>query len=998
MALKFIRSQKEKKSQASSAPKTPTGLEALFKNQITLNEESLNSLKSGLEHGLDHFNRFNENRLQLAFKSFDESMKIALYEIIYLLHVNEPFLENISFKTKKNENYKEIEIKHDFNLYLKDAPCGVAGIDTLPDLFKDQFEDHILKVFDQKNIPKSTESPVTGIFSIGSIGTIGHKHLSSDLDLEILYRLTAFKVDTSGWNDQVFTNALQEEMNYFIQIIKKQQGIATDRRVNPELKNKLKRVALEKTNKKYPYLYAHLLSKKHNYLEEINQGTNIKVRNLIIDEIVDLMTRRAQFPADQLKTQDILFRNRIDKIQDYIETRYPEAEIYLFPLSEIDMKRGYFSSTLTSKESSGSAYEKVMTFDTLMPGVFYTNTIPAHFILPPEVNNDTRYEKTLGYIRFNLLDSIYADIKDKLMDQGPTSDMSTQYVGQHLGAVYWEAFKASSGNLPKALLNLFRFEMLFEKKIGLTVIQLVKDPTGIDHLAATKPENDDSAENREFLPSWGIIEIEKKYPKLHFDPWWMRYKALKIAYGTKSNVSGISPEEQQQISGILDLAFALHVRISDIFTKPGSTRNFDLHREKVLLEIFKSAFPPGSPRRKMIEQIFIGEVSAVNQFELEMRKLFKRSVVRVRKKVKQLGIEDAINQKKEYQIWYHFYEKNFELKSDEIHQSILNHLKVPRGRVQIGHIIDRGWFFRSLQATESIGKRFDTFNILDQLPPKIDLIEGVPFLYGLAHCIFNGYYGILNKGTLKEKQTSLEFDGKHMNLGNKIDNTLAFVHPGQVESMMSRIVEFFPYKKVDHRECLKEGTKVTELFLFLNLIQFGKISFLFRNNLGTVYCVEKEHPDLAKIAGSLLKNYRKMYQSPSIQKTIRDMFIAYGINIETIKLGVWVNSNSFETSHSAMSVNQKTQDLESDFAKQIKLIKVDVQDIEQAQSQQTNLLVIKKEKESLLNEHIKILPTQLHPKQRQNLHSVLTKIIAIDGEQVLNESKHLGALVTNLEH
>jgi len=267
MALKFIRSQKEKKSQASSAPKTPTGLEALFKNQITLNEESLNSLKSGLEHGLDHFNRFNENRLQLAFKSFDESMKIALYEIIYLLHVNEPFLENISFKTKKNENYKEIEIKHDFNLYLKDAPCGVAGIDTLPDLFKDQFEDHILKVFDQKNIPKSTESPVTGIFSIGSIGTIGHKHLSSDLDLEILYRLTAFKVDTSGWNDQVFTNALQEEMNYFIQIIKKQQGIATDRRVNPELKNKLKRVALEKTNKKYPYLYAHLLSKKHNYLD-----------------------------------------------------------------------------------------------------------------------------------------------------------------------------------------------------------------------------------------------------------------------------------------------------------------------------------------------------------------------------------------------------------------------------------------------------------------------------------------------------------------------------------------------------------------------------------------------------------------------------------------------------------------------------------------------------------------------------------------------------------
>ena len=997
MALKFMGSQKNKKVQKKVTIKKPTGLEVLFKNQITLNEESLNSLKNGLEHGLEHFNRFNKNRLQLAFKSFDESMKIALYEIIYLLHVNESFLENITFKTTKTENYKEIEIEHNFNLYIEGAPCGVAGIETLPDLFNEQFEEHVLKTFDQKSIPKSSQTPITGLFSIGSIGTIGHKHLTSDLDLEVLYRLTPFKVDTSEWNDQHFLNTLQEEMGHFIQILKKQQSIAPDKPVNPDMLSKIKRVALEKVKKRYPHLFAHLVSKKHDYLKEISQDSNIKIKNVIIDEIINLMTRRSTFLQDKLKNQETLLRNRINAIQDYIETRYPEAEIYLFPLSEIDMKRGYFSSTLTSKESSGSAYEKIMTFDTLMPGVFYTNTIPAHFVFPTEMNTDSRYERILGYIRFNLLDSIYGEIKEKLMDQGPTSDMSTQYIGQHLGAVYWESFKASSGNLPKALLNLFRFEMLFEKKIGNTVIQLVKDPTSIDHFAAEKPGGKDNLENREFLPSWAVIDIEKKFPTLHFDPWWMRYKALKIAYGKKNNITSISKEEQQKISAILDLAFALHVRISDVFTKPGSTRNFDLHREQVLLEMFKTAFPPKSHRRKKIEQIFIGEVSAVNEFESEMRKLFKRSIQRVRKKVLQLGIEDAINHKEEYRIWYHFYEKNFELRSDEIHQSILNHLKVPRGRVQLGYIVDEGWFFSSLQVSESIGKRFDTFNILDQLPPKIDLIKGVPFLYGLAHCIFNGYYGILNKGTLKEKQTSLEFDGKHMNLGNKIDNSLAFVHPGQVEKMMGRIVSFFPHKKVDHRECLKEGTKVTELFIFLNLIQFGKVSFLFRNNLGTVFCLEKKHPGLSKIANELEKNYRKMLQSKSIQKSIHDMFVQYGIDLDNVKLAVWVNSNSFETNHSAMNVKKKIQQLESDFTKQIQSIRIDKEEISLVQNQQTDLAANKKEKVITLKNNIARVPDMFQPDQRLSLHNVLAEIIDIDGELTIKESEHLEALVANLK-
>ena len=859
----------KKKPSEAEVQRSAHGLEFLFKSQIHLDEKLRKNLQDEFEKGIELFDQFNTCRLELAFKSFDESMKIALYEILYLLHVNEPFLEEIKFETKEVVDFKETTINHNFNLYVKDAPCGVAGIENLPELYKSQLEQHVLKLFNQNSIPSANESPISGIFSIGSIGTIGHKHLSSDLDLEVLYRLEPQLIDTSAWSDKVFIDALHNEIRLFISRIQKQQGIASDKRLNSNLKLKLKNIALEQVSKKYPYLYSHLITKKTNYLKKIEADSTTPVKRRLIDEIIKLMDHKQSVSSEKLIMKDTLLREKISKIQDYIETRYPEAEIYLFPLSEQDMKRGYFGSTLDSKESSGSAYEKIMSFDTLMPGVFYTQTIPAHFVFPKSVNQEKQYKRILDYIRHSLLDDIYSAVKFNLMDQGPTGNLEIEYVGNHLGAVYWEAFKASSGNLPKALLNLFRYEMLFEKKINKTVIQIVKDPIVLNEFALEEPTQKDPPENQQFLPFWAICEIEKNFPKLLFDPWWLRYKALKIGFGEKNDISEVNKDEQARISSALDLAFAVHIRLSDVFTKAGSLRKFELHREKVLLEYLKYAFPPNTKKRHQIEQIFIGEVSAVNEFEAEMRKLFKRSIKRVRKKVAKLGIEDALHKKKEYQIWFHYYEKNFETPANEIHRSILNHLKVPRGRVQIGYKIDQGWFFRSLQMESSIGKRFDMFSIIDQLPPKVGLIDDVPFLFGLAYCIFNGYYGILNRGTLKEKQTSLEFDGKHMNLGSNIDNSFAYVHPGQVDAIMNKIIEFFPYKKVDHRDCLKEGTKITELLVFLNLIKFGRLSFLFRNNLGSIYSFDHDHPQLHTQAEKLNKNYEVTIHSKPINVTLK---------------------------------------------------------------------------------------------------------------------------------
>lgn len=994
--LKFGQSDKKKTVQSKNG-KASKGLESLFRGEIRLEPEKRDGLKSAFEKGLEHFHTINNSRMELAFSSFDESMKLALYEIIYLLHVNDPALEEVRFSTKVIQDYKETTVEHCFNLYVENAPCGVAGIDNIPELYQEQFEEHVLATFEQKQIPSAESCHITGIFSIGSIGTIGHKHLTSDLDLEVLYRLHPFSADTGEWSDKVFLDALQKEVRYYMKQIQKQQGIASDKRINDNLKNKLKKAAFEQVQKNYPYLYSHLLTKQKNVLKMIAGSSRPQLKEKVIEEIIELMQRQVLHSAESPKSREALLKKKIAQIQEYIEIRYPEAEIYLFPLSEEDMKKGYFGSTLDSKESSGSAYEKIMTFDTLMPGIYYTPTIPAHFIFPDQVNNDKDYKKILNYIRFNLLDSVYGPVKNSIMDQGPTVDLDTKYIGNHLGAVYWEAFKASSGNLPKALLNLFRYEMLFDSHISKTVIQLLKNPKAINGFVVDEADSQIPIQNRDYLPGWQILQIEQRFPLLSYDPWWLRYKALKIGYGEKGNISGIDPDEQRRISSVLDLAFALHIRISDVFTKPGSTRSFELHREQVLLEFFESAFPPETAKRKQIEQIFIGEISAVNHFEAEMRKLFKRSIKRVRQKVKQLGIDDAINTKQEYKIWFHYYEKNFEFKATEIHQSILNHLKVPRGRVQIGFDIKSGWFFKSLQKESSIGKRFDTFSILDQLPPKIGLIENVPFLFGLASCVFNGYYGILNKGTLKEEMTSLEFDAKHTDLGNKIDNTFAYIHPGQVEKMMSRIIEFFPYKKVDHRECLRGGTKITDLMVFLNLIKFGRISFLFRNNLGSVFCVEKNHPDLFNNARKMSTAFDGLIHSKLISNSLSEMLADNQIDIKAVNLGVWVNANSFDTKHSVQNAASKEEELESKFKQQIESLQLDEQkpQLHEGQGPQTTDK-LEQRKSAVIKTRINQFSAQLPDTQKIELKHILSTILKTEGHFTISESFNFETLINSL--
>ena len=73
------------------------GLPSLFDKGVTLQKKQNDLLDKGLSDGLAFFNEFNNERMKLAFQSFTEDMKNALYEVIFFLHVNDPSYSEIKF-------------------------------------------------------------------------------------------------------------------------------------------------------------------------------------------------------------------------------------------------------------------------------------------------------------------------------------------------------------------------------------------------------------------------------------------------------------------------------------------------------------------------------------------------------------------------------------------------------------------------------------------------------------------------------------------------------------------------------------------------------------------------------------------------------------------------------------------------------------------------------------------------------------------------------------
>ena len=921
----------------------------LFRQGVFQPEDQKTQLQTQLKEGINFFNQWNDSRMELAFTSFDQSMKHALFEIIYLLNVNDPKFREWRYKIDETADKKAGGgTEKTADLYVEGAPCGVKGITDLSPVFKQEFETYIHDTFGEAvALPAGVvDPPIEGIYSIGSIGTVGHKNIDSDLDLQVQYNLEPFFSDTAQWTDSTLLDKLRQVQQQYMHQHFQDSGAGKDTLPPDILKKKADRLARQQIKTTYPLLYQHLLSRENNIVNEIKRKNRLKLRNQLISEIIGLMKQPpVAFSEEGAVDKETRLISRIQKIQDYVNDKFPEAEIYLFSFSRQNLQKGFFGSTVESKESSGGAYELILNYETLFPGIYFTPVVPSHFLFSDEINNDlAQFDRLNDLMGFGLLEG-FEKVAGTVNNQGPTPDMDPFYVAAHSAAAYWEAFKGSSGNLPKAALNLLRFEMLLEKSLNKTNIQMVKTPEAIDRfILPTRPkskfntldniftypvskyllpaENEDDyieyndAGSDMIFPPDRMKAFENKHPKLKQDPWWLRYKTLKIAYGRPGLVPNVPGEQISRISDIIDLAFALHIRVSDVFTKPGDPKDFSRHREQVLVDYLATVFPENSPQRHRLQATFIGDVKTVTDFEKELREIFQASVDRIHEKVTQLKVNKNKDTSDEEQIWYHYYQKSFKAPPNVVQKSILNHLQVPRGRLQIGFKNESGWFFKSLQKGLAHGKRFES-SILNLLPEEITLIENPHFLKGLVYCVINGYYGIFNRGQLNQTMTAVEYDRRHVNLGSKRDSDLAFVRPDQIERVMKSILAVFPDRKVNYLDCISKERSINEVMVFLNLLKFGQLSILYRDNLNTYYVDQFDIKSFQKKANTYIADYQKMLTSDELHTVLRHFFQTRQIDPHKAKLNTWVNPNSVETTHGASQYETKEKMLSEVFAEAI---------------------------------------------------------------------------------
>ncbi len=902
------------------------GLAGLLDSNGDLAPAERESLRQAMHDGLRFYTEYNNARLTLALSCFDQPMKLALYELLFLMHVNVPPLAGWKFKAKSFARVDGVrrEVTRDgtADLYVPGAPAGVRGMASLTPLLKREYEAFITSEFGMPPYGDGSTgvAPIVALQSVGSIGTIGHKSRDSDLDLQVIYELAPFGFDTANWDDGVFRQALGREHKWWINVLGKKQGLSPEGLHNPETHKQLSARAAACLKQAYPGLYRYLVQADKAFAATLFAPGQAELRAQTRQELLALMRRaeRLARPGER-KRQEARLKARLARIQTYINEKYPSAEIYLFVYAAEGFRQGSYSSSLEFKESSGSAYELILNYETLMPGIQFTPMVPAHFLIPQAYNDDpAAYRRLLDDMRLQAI-GVFRSMQDTILDLGNVPQLAPLYIAQHGGAIYWEAFKASAGNLAKALLNLLRFEMLLDGPMLKTIIQIIKAPGCINRFARPKPE-DPTMQLAQVglmktgLPAWCVLELEQEFPALLLDPWWLRYKALKIAFGEPEGVTGVAPEERDRISLVIDIAFALHLRLSDVLdmdhkaadnhtatdraaadrAADGGAQPQPSHRERVMLALYKRAFPPDSARRINLQNLFSGGVRGLIYFENEMRALFKGSMSRVERKMAQLNVRDHVGEPQEVELWLNYYLENFQPPTNTVPQVIMKHLKVPRPLIEVALRPGEGWVFRAVQSGNHRGRASGSAGGMRYLPDRVTLIDKTGFLAGLAHCIVNGYYGVTGRDSHDKQHSRFQIDLSKVDLGNNVHSELARLDTDDINRLADRIVAHFPYVYVNYADIIRVERRVREVFVCLNLFRFGQLSVLYRDNINTWFCDEFELSALFTDAQNLSRNMPRLLQARVIHQTLLTFCERRKVDPASVRLAAWANPNSLQ--------------------------------------------------------------------------------------------------------
>jgi hypothetical protein len=151
-----------------------------------------------------------------------------------------------------------------------------------------------------------------------------------------------------------------------------------------------------------------------------------------------------------------------------------------------------------------------------------------------------------------------------------------------------------------------------------------------------------------------------------------------------------------------------------------------------------------------------------------------------------------------------------------------------------------------------------------------------------------------------------------------LDSDINFL--GDVSNLVKRINGAFVAQEYDFRDILRQEKKITEVYFFLNLLKFGQISILYRNNLTHWFLDNYFSKEIHNDGFRLYEDYRSMLKSPHIHKYINKFLKDTGFIISDDtkeNIHFWMNPNSANTSHAINKQEEKVNALAAEFKQMV---------------------------------------------------------------------------------
>ena len=409
------------------------------------------------------------------------------------------------------------------------------------------------------------------------------------------------------------------------------------------LKDMMQRVSLDSQHRVADVLslLVEKFDRKRQFLvkafsEELEQELKENFRAQMV-KLVDAYS--AQEAVELEAKCEFALRRKIYFAEDYLTRKYPETEVHFFTNILRNQRQGQHTPFLVSPEGS-MAYDLMLNDFLLNPAVILAGASPIPFRLPHDLKMLCRI-KALPESEWTLKqtdgDQVEAFPLHTLPDWGDLNIPRQKFLEHAIPMFLRESEKISHRNLPKALLNCWWVEMICLEEEDQPLTSLTHLLFNPDQRYFIREEVEDN--------QWvTLIKLmEKEYPQLVRDPWWLKFTEMLLRFDNE-NVG--NPGEIQEIQEQMVFCFSQHIRLSDIINFNNNGQAMWLEEEaswriKSLVS-FYNYFYKDEDSRKELMKFAQGRDDVAKQIEKKLKILFLQSLRRVEQKLLDLDNGKAL--------------------------------------------------------------------------------------------------------------------------------------------------------------------------------------------------------------------------------------------------------------------------------------------------------------------------------------------------------------------